>query len=1102
MTPTKILGLLIAIAYVAALRALEVLDIQTAFEPVLLLPLLNTLFHGIIPIVVAFVAGKSYLKGGSLTVLLMGCGMLAFGLCAIPAGWVIGKHGGPNLTVTIHNTGVFLGALFHATGGVLGLIPSDRSYDARQRKSIIFIAYAGIILFVLFFSYATLRNWIPPFFIQGVGPTDLRQTVLGSSIILYFISCVFFMTNYFRLKSDFLYWYSLCLALICMGLFGIFIQKAVGSPIGWLGRSALYVGGVFALAAVVSALRAAKAQGGSLEQSISDSFQHVRGSNARGLLPALPIPIILVLLVIMASLDFRTPYDPPGLRASVNTLFLCIFPLGAVYFATKGYLQSGLFPMLMLGSGALTLGSGSFVSNWTLGLQGVGSNATTTIFNLSFFFSGIFHLIGAATAFVGGHRKEDTRHTGLVLACTYIGVGVLVAMLTFATLKDLVPVFFVQGQGPTPLRQVVLGSAVFLFSISGLLLLSLYFFSKTRMLYWYSLALLLIAAGLICYMANTSIGGPIAWLGRCSLYLSGVYLLVAVISASRDLHVRGDSPAMGIANLFRHHLEVLVEERTLQLSRAKEELLVAHNDLERANAELFRTNQQLRALMEALPVGVSFSDDASCQRITGNPCLFSQFEITPEDNISASAPDPSAPGRAMRFFRNGSEMKDSELPLQRAVAENRVVPPMELEVLLPSGRRWFTDASGAPILDEAGKVVGGIAVSVDITERKRAEEELRNTLERFYTILANQYAGLLLVSEEGRVEFANQAFCDQFRLKVPPSALHGLVAPEVIQQIQHAYANPTRELDRIREILQQQRPVKGEEIAVAGGRTYLRDFIPLRIDGQPYGRLWHHQDVTDIKLAAEALQKAHDELELRVQERTSELEAKNLEMERFIYTVSHDLKSPLITINTFLGFVSEDVNSGNRENLQADVERIYKATDKMGKLLNEILELSRIGRMVNPPSEAPLADVVNEALQIMSGRLVQSGVEISLAPNLPELYGDRHRLEEVFQNLIENSLKFMGDQPHPKIEIGARADGEETILFVRDNGIGIDPLFHKKVFGLFDKLDPKAEGTGIGLALVKRIVEVHGGRIWVESDGIGSGSTFCFTLPRPHFDKR
>lgn len=122
-------------------------------------------------------------------------------------------------------------------------------------------------------------------------------------------------------------------------------------------------------------------------------------------------------------------------------------------------------------------------------------------------------------------------------------------------------------------------------------------------------------------------------------------------------------------------------------------------------------------------------------------------------------------------------------------------------------------------------------------------------------------------------------------------------------------------------------------------------------------------------------------------------------------------------------------------------------------------------------------------------------IRVNVEPDLPIVRGDRPRLVEVMQNLIDNAAKFMGDQPAPQIDIGVRKKNNEHIFFVRDNGIGIQPEYHEKVFGLFDKLDAQSEGTGIGLALAKRIVEVHGGRIWVESEGKGQGSTFCFTLP-------
>jgi signal transduction histidine kinase len=145
----------------------------------------------------------------------------------------------------------------------------------------------------------------------------------------------------------------------------------------------------------------------------------------------------------------------------------------------------------------------------------------------------------------------------------------------------------------------------------------------------------------------------------------------------------------------------------------------------------------------------------------------------------------------------------------------------------------------------------------------------------------------------------------------------------------------------------------------------------------------------------------------------------------------------------------------------------------------------------------PLAEIAQEAIMLAQGRIAARGVQIEVQPDLPLVQGDRARLVEVVQNLIDNACKFMGDQPEPRITIGRSGTDRDgrPIVFVRDNGCGIDPQYHDKVFGLFDKLDPRSEGTGIGLALVKRILEIHGGRIWVESAGANMGSTFYFTLP-------
>jgi signal transduction histidine kinase len=150
---------------------------------------------------------------------------------------------------------------------------------------------------------------------------------------------------------------------------------------------------------------------------------------------------------------------------------------------------------------------------------------------------------------------------------------------------------------------------------------------------------------------------------------------------------------------------------------------------------------------------------------------------------------------------------------------------------------------------------------------------------------------------------------------------------------------------------------------------------------------------------------------------------------------------------------------------------------------------------VNPAEEVALEPLVREAVELVKGPLDQGGVVVEIAPGLPVVQADRRRLLEVYQNLVENAAKFSAGSPAPRIEIGARSDRGEPVFYVKDNGRGIEPRFLERVFDLFEKLDPGASGTGVGLALVRRIVEAHGGRAWAESDGPGRGATFCFTLP-------
>lgn len=226
----------------------------------------------------------------------------------------------------------------------------------------------------------------------------------------------------------------------------------------------------------------------------------------------------------------------------------------------------------------------------------------------------------------------------------------------------------------------------------------------------------------------------------------------------------------------------------------------------------------------------------------------------------------------------------------------------------------------------------------------------------------------------------------------------------------------------------------------------------------------------------------------------SEIRQKRDELTRFIYTVSHDLKSPLFTVQSFINLLQEHIQKGDRAAQDRDIEYINNAISKMQQRVEELGELTKIGIKEKPKSVVPLKEIVREALELVEGSIKHKNVKVTYEFEDIILHCYKDRLVQLFQNLFDNAVKFMGDQPNPEIKIGSLIENNQIVLYVGDNGLGIDPRYHHKVFDLFEKLDNKAEGSGIGLSTVKRIVELHNGIIYVRSEGAGRGTTFYFTL--------
>jgi len=252
---------------------------------------------------------------------------------------------------------------------------------------------------------------------------------------------------------------------------------------------------------------------------------------------------------------------------------------------------------------------------------------------------------------------------------------------------------------------------------------------------------------------------------------------------------------------------------------------------------------------------------------------------------------------------------------------------------------------------------------------------------------------------------------------------------------------------------------------------------PVMSDGRVIGYEWFMIDISKRKLVEKELQK------------------KNAEIEQFIYTVSHDLRSPLVTVKTFLGYLEKDMAEGNLEQLAQDLQFIHNASDKMTMLLDELLEFARIGRIDIHPVRISLREVLDEVLACLAANIKDRAVEIRLPVTEVILFGDRYSLLQIWQNLIENAINYSRNGSIPCIELGLVQINDDTVFSVKDNGIGIEPQYLKRIFGIFEKLNQKSPGAGMGLSMVQRIVEISGGRIWAESEGSGKGSSFYFTLP-------
>jgi PAS domain S-box-containing protein len=483
-------------------------------------------------------------------------------------------------------------------------------------------------------------------------------------------------------------------------------------------------------------------------------------------------------------------------------------------------------------------------------------------------------------------------------------------------------------------------------------------------------------------------------------------------------------------------------------------------------------------------------------------------------------------GQNHRILNSGHHPKEFFQQMYQTIAKGGVWHG-EIKNRAKDGSSYWVDTTVVPFSGASGKPRQYVAIRADITERKRGEQALRESLALSEATLKeladqkfalDQHAIVAITDVQGTIIYVNEKFC----------AISRYSKGELLCQnhrIVNSGHHPKEFFQQMYRTIAQGKVWNGEiKNRAKDGSIYWVDttIVPtLGADNKPRLYVAIRTDITERKRADEEIQKlnneverrnqaleaqaidlqvARDELELRVQKRTAELdsanrvlERSNIELQQFAYIASHDLQSPLRSISGFVQLLKMEYEGKLDEQAVDWIRRTIQAIDKMQTLIRDLLAYSRVDSRSRPFAQVSILDVFNDAVALLDSSIADAGGQVTCG-DLPVVTGDRSQLVQLMQNLIGNGLKYHGDKP-PRVHVSAERNENEWSFSVHDNGIGIDPKFYERIFEIFTRLHDQNEypGTGIGLAVCRRVANRHGGRIWVESEP-GRGSTFHFTI--------
>jgi PAS domain S-box-containing protein len=530
---------------------------------------------------------------------------------------------------------------------------------------------------------------------------------------------------------------------------------------------------------------------------------------------------------------------------------------------------------------------------------------------------------------------------------------------------------------------------------------------------------------------------------------------------------------------LRQQLEEAEKSRG-QVEEKSAALLNMLEDLEQARSSLADSQARYRALVENIN-DVIFSLDLKGTVTYISPVIQNFGGLKPEQVV----------GVPFREFVHPDDRSAVATAFERVLAGHR--EPQEFRVIGKEGALYHVRTSSRPLVEE-GRVAGLTGVISDISERKAAEKELHELNNDFVTLLESTGDFVYFKDRDNRFRFCSQTMANitghrSWRDMIGKDDFE--VFPEETARIYREEEQPI--FNEGKALLNKVDPyfdTQGERRWVNTNKWPVFDD-----NGAVVGIFGISRDVTELKVAEEKLNELNRDLERRVSERTTQLEAANKELEAFAYSVSHDLRTPLRAIDGFSHILLEDFAGKLDDEGKRLLNVVRDNTNRMGQLIDDILKFSRSGRMEITLSEIDMEKMARAVFKELQSSVAESKLQLEIE-SLPPARGDSAMLRQVFVNLLSNAIKFSRNNATPKIHVGASVKDNETIYYVQDNGAGFDMQFANKLFGVFQRLHSASEfeGTGIGLAIVKRIVTRHGGRVWAEGK-VNEGATIYFSVP-------